>query len=52
VEANQLLEELKAQGLKGKALFRALLQRGVPRNEAYRLALELEGEKKPFEEGG
>ncbi len=49
VGAKGLLEELRAQGLGGKALFRALLQRGVPRNEAYRLALERE--KEPFEEG-
>lgn len=40
VAAEALLDELKAQGLSGKALFRALLQRGVPRNEAYRLSLE------------
>ncbi|MFN4069954.1 MAG: 16S rRNA (cytidine(1402)-2'-O)-methyltransferase [Thermus caldifontis] len=40
VEVQRVLEELKAQGLAGKGLFRALLARGVPRNEAYRLALE------------
>ncbi len=42
VEPQGVLQELKAQGLAGKALFRALLARGVPRNEAYRLALEQE----------
>ncbi|TBH21242.1 16S rRNA (cytidine(1402)-2'-O)-methyltransferase [Thermus thermamylovorans] len=41
-EVEGLLAGLRAQGLAGKALFRALVARGVPRNEAYRLALEEE----------
>ncbi|GAA6755247.1 ribosomal RNA small subunit methyltransferase I [Thermus sp. 2.9] len=31
---------LRAEGLRGRDLFRALLERGVPRNEAYRLSME------------
>lgn len=38
-EAEEVLRELKGKGLVGKALFQALLERGVPRNQAYRLAL-------------
>ncbi|WP_018111895.1 16S rRNA (cytidine(1402)-2'-O)-methyltransferase [Thermus igniterrae] len=43
-EGARLAQELRAKGLSGKALFRALLERGVPRNEAYRLAMEGRGE--------
>jgi len=39
-EGQRLLRELKAQGFSGKALFRALVAAGVPRNEAYRLSME------------
>jgi 16S rRNA (cytidine1402-2'-O)-methyltransferase len=35
-----LARALRAEGLKGKALFQALRERGVPRNEAYRLSME------------
>ncbi|MEN2983096.1 MAG: 16S rRNA (cytidine(1402)-2'-O)-methyltransferase [Thermus sp.] len=38
-EGQGLAQALRAQGLRGKALFRALLEQGVPRNEAYRLSL-------------
>lgn len=37
-EAEELLEQLKAQGLKGKALVKALSEAGIPRNLAYELA--------------
>ncbi len=37
-EAEAVLEHLKAQGLKGKALVKALTEAGVPRNRAYELA--------------
>lgn len=37
-EANEMLERFKAQGLKGKALVRALIEAGIPRNLAYELA--------------
>lgn len=40
LEAEALLKRLRAQGLSGKALFRALVEAGVPRNEAYRLSVE------------
>lgn len=40
-EGAALARELRAEGLAGKALFRVLLERGVPRNEAYRLAMEV-----------
>ncbi|RIH82791.1 Ribosomal RNA small subunit methyltransferase I [Calidithermus terrae] len=36
--AAQLLERLRAQGLRGKALVRALVEAGIPRNQAYTLA--------------
>jgi 16S rRNA (cytidine1402-2'-O)-methyltransferase len=36
--ARELLERLRAQGLRGKALVRALVEAGVPRNQAYTLA--------------
>jgi len=36
--ASEMLEQFKAQGLKGKALFRALTEAGIPRNLAYELA--------------
>ncbi|PZA06133.1 MULTISPECIES: 16S rRNA (cytidine(1402)-2'-O)-methyltransferase [unclassified Meiothermus] len=36
--AEELLERLKHQGLRGKALVRALVEAGVPRNQAYTLA--------------
>jgi 16S rRNA (cytidine1402-2'-O)-methyltransferase len=39
-DAKKLLGELRARGLSGKALFRALVAAGVPRNEAYRLSME------------
>ncbi|MDM7323649.1 MAG: 16S rRNA (cytidine(1402)-2'-O)-methyltransferase [Thermus sp.] len=35
----EVLNELLGKGLSGKALFQTLLERGVPRNEAYRLSL-------------
>ncbi|GGM92573.1 ribosomal RNA small subunit methyltransferase I [Thermus composti] len=38
-EGEEVLQALRAKGLKGKALFQALLEAGLPRNEAYRLAL-------------
>ena len=37
-DANAILERFKAQGLKGKALVRALTEAGIPRNLAYELA--------------
>nr|WP_277621328.1 16S rRNA (cytidine(1402)-2'-O)-methyltransferase [Thermus arciformis] len=40
LEAEALLEKFRAQGLSGKALFRALVEAGLPRNEAYRLSVE------------
>ncbi|AMA74959.1 rRNA methyltransferase [Thermus parvatiensis] len=43
-EGAGLAQELRAKGLHGKALFRALLEQGVPRNEAYRLAMEAKGD--------
>lgn len=42
LKAEAVLRELKAKGLSGKALFRALVAAGVPRNEAYRLSVEEE----------
>lgn len=36
--AEERLERLKAQGLRGKALVKALTEAGVPRNQAYELA--------------
>jgi 16S rRNA (cytidine1402-2'-O)-methyltransferase len=37
-EASELAAQLRAQGLRGKALVRALVEAGVPRNQAYALA--------------
>ncbi len=42
VNETALLERLVAEGLRGKALVQALTEAGVPRNRAYRLALEYE----------
>jgi len=39
-EGEELVGRLRAQGLSGKALFRALMAAGLPRNEAYRLSVE------------
>ncbi len=39
-EGEELRRRLRAQGLSGKALFRALVEAGIPRNEAYRLSVE------------
>ncbi|MGC8968537.1 MAG: 16S rRNA (cytidine(1402)-2'-O)-methyltransferase [Thermus sp.] len=39
-EGAELLRRLRAQGLSGKALFRALVAAGLSRNEAYRLSVE------------
>lgn len=36
--AREMLEHFKAQGLKGKALVKALAEAGIPRNLAYQLA--------------
>jgi 16S rRNA (cytidine1402-2'-O)-methyltransferase len=41
-EGRALLEALKGEGLRGKALVKALMERGLSRNEAYRLAMEEE----------
>ncbi|RIH87046.1 16S rRNA (cytidine(1402)-2'-O)-methyltransferase [Calidithermus roseus] len=37
-DVQELLERLRAQGLRGKALVRALVEAGIPRNQAYTLA--------------
>lgn len=37
-EATELAAQLRAQGLKGRALVKALVEAGVPRNQAYALA--------------
>ena len=42
VNATELLEELKSQGLKGKELVKALTEAGIPRNQAYELAHKLD----------
>ncbi len=41
-EVGERLKALKAQGLQGRDLVRALVAEGVPRNLAYRLAMEAE----------
>ncbi|MBO1436716.1 16S rRNA (cytidine(1402)-2'-O)-methyltransferase [Meiothermus sp. CFH 77666] len=46
-KAEDLLIQLKGQGLKGKALVKALTEAGVPRNQAYELAHKQEATKKP-----
>lgn len=38
LDVGQILEKLKAQGLEGKELVKALTEAGIPRNQAYGLA--------------
>lgn len=47
-KAEDLLIQLKGQGLKGKELVKALVEAGVPRNQAYELAHKQGAPKKRF----